>query len=90
MTETEQPALDDRRGAVAAAKFTTAFARCGLVAENGVSWVVPRLSGPARALDLLLSGRTFLAEEALALGLVNEVVAPQDVLDRAAEDAPTC
>lgn len=69
----------DLRFAAAGAKFTTAFVRRGLIAEHGVSWVLPRLVGHARALDLLLSGRVFLAEEALALGVVNRVV-PGDVL----------
>src|SRR5208337_1662781 len=63
----------DLRFAAAGAKFTTAFSRRGLVAEHGISWILPRLVGQARALDLLYSGRVFLAEEALALGLVNRV-----------------
>jgi len=70
----------DLRFAAAGAKFTTAFARRGLVAEHGISWILPRLVGPARALDLLLSGRTFLAEEAGALGLVNRVLPADQVL----------
>jgi enoyl-CoA hydratase/carnithine racemase len=64
----------DLRFAAAGAKLTTAFARRGLVAEYGLSWLLPRIVGMSRSLDLLLSGRTFLAEEAHALGLVNEVV----------------
>ncbi len=71
----------DIRFAASGAKFTTAFARRGLVAEHGISWVLPRLVGPARAMDLLLSGRVFLAEEAAELGLVNRVVAPEALLD---------
>lgn len=71
----------DVRFAASGAKFTTAFARRGLVAEHGISWVLPRLVGPARALDLLLSGRVFLAEEAEQLGLVNRVVAPERLLE---------
>ena len=55
----------DVRFAAEGAKLTTAFARRGLVAEHGISWILPRLIGPARALDLLLSGRVVLAEEAL-------------------------
>jgi len=73
----------DIRFAAAGAKFTTAFARRGLVAEHGMSWVLPRLVGHARALDLLLSGRVFLAEEAAELGVVNRVVNPDAVLDEA-------
>ncbi len=64
----------DVRFAAAGAKFTTAFARRGLTAEYGISWILPRLIGWANALDLLLSGRSFSAEEAAELGLVKEVV----------------
>jgi enoyl-CoA hydratase/carnithine racemase len=75
------------RFAAAGAKLTTAFARRGLVAEHGISWMLPRLVGPARALDLLLSGRVVLAEEAQALGLVNRVVAPERLLEETLEYA---
>ena len=71
----------DLRVAAAGAKFTTAFARRGLVAEHGMSWALPRLVGPAHAMDLLLSGRVVVAEEALELGLVNRVCAPDRLLD---------
>jgi enoyl-CoA hydratase/carnithine racemase len=71
----------DLRFAAAGAKLTTAFSRRGLVAEHGISWVLPRLVGPAVALDLLLSARVVLAEEALELGLVNRVVAPERLMD---------
>jgi enoyl-CoA hydratase/carnithine racemase len=76
-----QALMCDIRFAARGAKFTTAFARRGLVAEHGISWILPRLVGPARALDLLLSGRVVLAEEALELGLVNRVVPGADLLD---------
>jgi enoyl-CoA hydratase/carnithine racemase len=71
----------DVRFAAEGAKLTTAFARRGLVAEHGISWMLPRLIGPARALDLLLSGRVVLAEEAQTLGLVNRVSAPEKLLE---------
>lgn len=77
----------DLRFAAAGAKFTTAFVRRGLVAEHGLSWMLPRAVGPAHALDLLLSGRVFLAEEALTMGLVNRVVAPEALLDTVMEYA---
>ena len=60
----------DIRYMAAGAKLTTAFARRGLIAEHGISWMLPRLVGPMHALDLLLSARTIEAEEAGALGLV--------------------
>jgi enoyl-CoA hydratase/carnithine racemase len=76
-----QALMCDLRFAAAGAKFTTAFSRRGLIAEHGISWVLPRLVGPARALDLLLSARVVLAEEAAELGLVNRVVAPDALLE---------
>jgi enoyl-CoA hydratase/carnithine racemase len=77
----------DIRFAAAGAKLTTAFARRGLVAEHGTSWVLPRLVGTARALDLLLSARVVVAEEARELGLVNFVVPPEQVLQAATDYA---
>ena len=71
----------DVRFAAAEAKFTTAFARRGLVAEHGISWMLPRLVGPACALDLLLSGRVLLGAEAAQLGLVNRSVEGDTVLE---------
>jgi len=82
-----QALMCDMRFAAAGAKFTTAFSRRGLIAEYGMSWVLPRLVGTARALDLLYSGRVILAEEAAQMGLVNEVVAPEHLLDRTLEFA---
>ena len=63
------------------ALFLTAFAQRGLIAEWGLSWVLPRLVGPAVALDLLLSSRRVKGEEALALGLANYLVPPEELLD---------
>jgi enoyl-CoA hydratase/carnithine racemase len=77
-----QALMCDIRFAASGAKFTTAFARRGLVAEHGISWILPRLVGPARALDLLLSGRVLLAEEASELGLVNRVFAQEELLEQ--------
>ena len=75
----------DIRFAAPGVKLTTAFARRGLIAEYGISWLLTRLVGPSRALDLLLSGRTLLSEEAAGLGLVDRVIAPEEgnVLDGA-------
>ena len=63
----------DLRFASSEAKFSTAFARRGLIAEYGTAWLLPRLIGLPNALDLLLSARLVDAEEALRLGLVNRV-----------------
>jgi enoyl-CoA hydratase/carnithine racemase len=82
-----QALMCDLRFAAEGAKLTTAFARRGLVAEHGISWMLPRLMGPARALDLLLSGRVVFAEEAHELGLVNRVLAPDRLLETTLEYA---
>ncbi|MFN9262585.1 MAG: enoyl-CoA hydratase [Acidobacteriota bacterium] len=63
----------DLRFASAEARFGTAFAKRGLIAEYGMAWMLPRLIGPANALDLLFSARIVDAAEALRLGLVNQV-----------------
>jgi enoyl-CoA hydratase/carnithine racemase len=78
-----QALMCDIRFAAADAKFTTAFARRGLVAEHGIGWILPRLVGPARALDLLLSARVILGEEAAQLGLVNRAVPREELMERA-------
>jgi enoyl-CoA hydratase/carnithine racemase len=78
-----QALMCDVRFAADDAKLTTSFARRGLIAEYGISWILPRVVGWGVAMDLLLSGRVLLAEEAARLGLVNHVVAPQDLLPRA-------
>jgi enoyl-CoA hydratase/carnithine racemase len=69
----------DLRFASDRAVFTLAFSKRGLVAEWGSAWLLPRLVGPAHALDLLFSSRTVSAEEACRIGLVNRVV-PHDEL----------
>jgi enoyl-CoA hydratase/carnithine racemase len=68
----------DIRFASDSAKFSTAFARRGLIAEYGLAWMLPRLIGPANALDLLYSARMVDAAEAFRMGLANQVF-PQDV-----------
>ena len=78
-----QALMCDVRFAVRGAKFTTSFARRGLIAEYGISWILPRIAGAGAALDLLLTGRMFLAEEAAELGLVKEVLPAEELLPRA-------
>ena len=69
------------------ARFGTAFARRGLIAEHGSSWMLPRLVGMANACDLFFSGRMIDASEALAMGLVNRVVAHDELLPAVYETA---
>jgi enoyl-CoA hydratase/carnithine racemase len=63
----------DIRFAGSDAIFTTAFSRRGLIAEYGLSWLLPRLVGPGHAFDLLYSARRVTAQEAERIGLVNRV-----------------
>jgi len=71
----------DMRFASDAAVFTTAFSRRGLIAEHGISWMLPKLVGHANALDLLLSARKFGAVEAREMGLVNQVFPMDSFMD---------
>jgi enoyl-CoA hydratase/carnithine racemase len=73
----------DIRFAARGATMSTTFARLGLVAEYGLSWLLPRLIGIQAALDLLLTGRTIDADEAARMGLVQTVLSPEDLLDHA-------
>jgi enoyl-CoA hydratase/carnithine racemase len=73
----------DLRFAATGAKITSAFSRRGLIAEYGSAWLLPRIVGTSRALDILLSGRILLAEEAFAIGLVDRLFAPEELLDGA-------
>lgn len=65
----------DLRYAAEGARFTTAFARRGLIAEHGMSWMLPRVVGNMNALDILFSGRQFDAAEAERMGLARTLPA---------------
>jgi enoyl-CoA hydratase/carnithine racemase len=73
----------DFRIASQQAVFATAFAKRGLIAEHGIAWMLPRIVGHAHATDLLLTSRKVTAAEALAMGLVREVVPPGELLPNA-------
>ena len=77
----------DLRWASSAARFSTAFARRGLIAEYGLAWMLPRLVGLPNALDLLMSARTIDAVEAQRIGLANQVIPQDDFLDKVRENA---
>jgi enoyl-CoA hydratase/carnithine racemase len=70
----------DLRVATPDSLFLTAFSQRGLIAEWGLSWLLPRLVGPAVALDLLFSSRRVKGEEALQLGLANYLVPADELL----------
>jgi enoyl-CoA hydratase/carnithine racemase len=82
-----QALMCDVRFAAERARFSTAFARRGLAAEYNLAWVLPRLVGVENAMDLLLSARTFDADEAQRLGVVSRVVGDDEVLDAARDYA---
>jgi enoyl-CoA hydratase/carnithine racemase len=71
------------------AVFATAFAKRGLIAEHGIAWILPRIVGHTNATDLLLTSRKIDAAEALAMGLVNRVVAADELLPQALALAAT-
>jgi enoyl-CoA hydratase/carnithine racemase len=77
--------LADMRFVDRSAKFTTAFSQRGLIAEHGASWILPRLIGSGRALDLLWSARKFDGEEAARLGLAERLCEPGQALDAATD-----
>jgi len=74
-------------------KFSMPFVSLGLVAEGGSSYLFPRLVGHAKAAEILLTGRTFSADEALAMGLINkistdELAAAMEFANEIAEQPP--
>jgi len=62
--------------------ITTAFARIGLASEYGMAWGLRNAVGHGHAMDLLLSGRKVRGDEALRMGLVNQIH-PRDALEQA-------
>lgn len=71
----------DARFASRTATFSSTFSRLGLIAEYGSAWLLTRLVGLSKATDILLTGRRFSADEALAMGLVSDI--GEDSLERA-------
>ena len=65
--------------------FMTAFIQRGLIAEWGISWMLPRLVGVDNALDMILSSRRVYAEEALRIGLASRVIPGDELLAKAKE-----
>jgi len=73
----------DLRVASEKAAFVEAFIHVGLVPDSGSSYFLPRLVGTGRALEMCLTGEKVDAEQALGLGLVNQVVAPEELMTAA-------
>lgn len=77
--------LCDMRFVAPEAKFTTAFAQRGLIAEHGSSWLLPRLVGSGVALDLLWSGRKLDGAEAVRIRLAERLIEDQPVAEAASD-----
>jgi enoyl-CoA hydratase/carnithine racemase len=77
----------DYRIASDAAKFSESFVRIGLHPDWGGTWLLPRLVGRSRALELCTTGRIVDAAEALAIGMTDQVVAAADLVAETAQFA---
>jgi enoyl-CoA hydratase/carnithine racemase len=83
--------MSDLRFAAETSSLTTVFVKRGLIAEHGTSWLLPRMVGVSRALDLLWMSDKITADEAASIGLVDRVTdgdpvhAARDYIGRLAE-----
>lgn len=71
----------DLRMAVPGARLTTAHGKLNLPAEYGLSWLLPRMVGLPRAMEILLSSRVFTTDEAHAMGLIHALVPAEALLE---------
>jgi len=77
--------MSDLRFAAESAAFTTVFLKRGLIAEHGSSWLLPRMVGVSRALDLLWMSDKIDAGQARDIGLVDRVCADDRLLEQATD-----
>lgn len=70
----------DIRIASEKAKFAESFVKLGIIAGDGGAWLLPRIIGMSRAAEMVFSGDTIDAEQALQWGLVSRVVAPEELM----------
>jgi 2-(1,2-epoxy-1,2-dihydrophenyl)acetyl-CoA isomerase len=75
----------DIRIVAESASFLQAFVKIGLVPDSGSTWLLPRLIGMTKALELMLTGQKVSSNEALALGMINQVV-PDAALGRTVKE----
>ena len=73
----------DMRVASSAASFAESFIRVGLIPGDGGAWLLPRVVGMARAMEMTFTGDAVKAEEALSIGLVSRVVPPDELMNAA-------
>jgi enoyl-CoA hydratase/carnithine racemase len=74
------PLYCDFRIAAASANFNVIFSRRGLIAEYGIAYMLPRIVGLPKAIDLMFTSRKVDAQEALQIGLVHRVLPDEDFL----------
>jgi len=75
----------DYRIASDRAKFSQSFVRIGVHPDWGGTWLLPRIIGRSRAIEMMMTGRIVTADEAERIGLVDRVVPAADLMDRAME-----
>jgi len=85
----QQALCCDLRFAARDAKICAPYAKRGLIAEVGISWLLSRIIGVSNSMELLLSGRTIDGEEALRLGLVNRIYDADELFAHAFEYCAT-
>ncbi len=77
--------MSDLRFASRDASMTTVFLKRGLIAEHGSSWLLPRMVGVGKALDLLWMSDKISASEAADIGVFDRLCAPDELLDQAVD-----
>jgi enoyl-CoA hydratase/carnithine racemase len=77
----DMASMADMRIASETARFAMSYVNVGIVPGDGGCYYLPRIIGVARALDLIWTGRTMDAQEALRIGYVSQVVPPEQLLD---------